>query len=154
MSPSGDLVSGLTQSSATFKVNFGSSGGKTFESSNSLQMETELEDATWSYNIILDGVENPAKTESGPNIRLSGSELSYPADRTVSLMVKVEGTAPVVTTSAEKVIMRVQELGSGNTLVGTAVLKKKMVLNPATIGETIQSQSARMSNLSQELDQL
>ena len=71
ISPSGDLVSGLTQSSATFKVNFGSSGGKTFESSNSLQMETELEDATWSYNIILDGVENPAKTEAGPNIRLS-----------------------------------------------------------------------------------
>jgi len=36
MSPSGDLVSGMTQSSATFKVNFASSGGYTFDSSNSL----------------------------------------------------------------------------------------------------------------------
>ena len=79
ISPSGDLVSGLTQSSATFKVNFGSSGGYTFESSNSLQMDTELDDATWTYNVILDGVENPAKTEAGPNIRLTGWELSYPS---------------------------------------------------------------------------
>jgi hypothetical protein len=154
ISPSGDLVSGLTQSSANFKVNFGSSGGHTFESSNSLQMETELEDATWTYNVILDGVENPAKTEAGPNIRLSGWELSYPSDREISLKVKVAGTAPVVTNSTEKIIMRVRELGTGNTLVGTDVVKKKMVLNPATIGNTIQSESARMSSLRQELDQL
>ena len=154
MSPSGDLVSGLTQSSATFKVNFASSGGYTFDSSNSLQMETELENATWTYNVVLDGVENPAKTEAGPNVRLSGWELSYPSDREISLNVKVSGTAPVVTTSAEKIIMRVRELGSGNTLVGTEVVKKKMVLNPATIGDTIRSESARMSSLRQNLDQL
>jgi hypothetical protein len=154
ISPSGDLVSGQTQSSASFTVNFGSSGGYTFENTNSLQMETELEDATWSYSIILDGIENPAKTESGPNIRLSGWELSYPSDRTISLKVKVAGTAPVVTTSAEKIVMRVRELGSGNTLVGTEVVKKKMVLNPSTIGESVQSESARMSSLRNELDRL
>lgn len=154
MSPSGDLVSGQTQSSASFTVNFGSSGGYTFETTNSLQMETELADATWSYNVILDGIENPANTEAGPNIRISGWELSYPSDRTISLKVKVAGTAPVVTDSTEKVILRVRELGSGNTLVGTEVVKKKMVLNPAKIGETIQSESARMSSLRNELDQL
>jgi len=154
MSPSGDLVSGLTQSSANFKINFGSSGGYTFDSSNSLQMETELADATWSYNVILDGVENPAKTEAGPNIRLSGWELSYPSDREISLKVKVSGTAPVVTNSAEKIIVRVRELGSGNTQIGTEVVKKKMVLNPATIGDSIQSESVRMSSLRQKLDQL
>jgi hypothetical protein len=154
MSPSGDLVSGQTQSSASFTVNFGSSGGYTFENTNSLQMETELADATWSYIVILDGIENPANTVAGPNIRISGWELSYPSDRTISLKVKVAGTAPVVTNSSEKIIMRVRELGTGNTLVGTEVVKKKMVLNPATIGETIQSESARMSSLRNELDQL
>lgn len=154
LSPSGDLVSGQTQSSALFTVNFGSSGGYTFETTNSLQMETELADATWSYNVILDGIENPANTEAGPNIRISGWELSYPSDRTISLKVKVSGTAPVVTDSTEKIIFRVRELGSGNTLIGTEVVKKKMVLNPAKIGETIQSESARMSSLRNELDQL
>jgi hypothetical protein len=68
--------------------------------------------------------------------------------------VKVAGTAPVVTTSAEKIVMRVRELGSGNTLVGTEVVKKKMVLNPSTIGESVQSESARMSSLRNELDRL
>jgi hypothetical protein len=154
ITPSGDLVSGQTRSSASFKVNFGTSGGKTFENANTLHMDTELEDVTWSYSVILDGIENPTKTEAGPNIRLSGWELSYPSDREISLKVKVEGTAPVVTKSAEKNIMRVRELDSRNSVVGTEVVKKKMVLNPATIGETIQSESARMSSLRQELDQL
>jgi hypothetical protein len=117
-------------------------------------METDLSDATWSYNIILDGAENPAKTEAGPNIRLSGWELSYPSDRQISMKVKVAGTAPVVTNSTEKNILRVRELDSRNTLIGTEVVKKKMVVNPATIGNTIQSESARLSSLRQDLDEL
>ncbi|MDD1711431.1 MAG: hypothetical protein LUQ37_11070 [Methanoregulaceae archaeon] len=152
--PSGDLVSGQTGTSASFNVNFGGSGGYTFDSGNILKMDTELASPTWTYNIILDGVENPAKTEAGPNIQLSGWELSYPSDRTISLKVKVAGTAPVVTNSSEKTVMRVRELGSSNMLVGTEVVKKKMVLNPAAIGDTIQAESARMSILRQDLDQL
>lgn len=154
ITPSGDLVSGQTQSSASFKVNFVSSGGYTFDSGNSLQMETDLTNATWTYNTILDGIENPSKTEVGTNIRLSGWELSYPSTREISLKVKVAGTAPVVTTSTEKIIVKVREVGSSNTLVGTEVVKKKMVLNPATLGDSIQSESARLSSLRQELDQL
>lgn len=154
ITPSGDLVSGQSQASATFTVNFGITGGKTFENANTLQMETDLSDATWSYNIILDGAENPAKTEAGPNIRLSGWELSYPSDRQISMKVKVAGTAPVVTNSTEKNILRVRELDSRNTLIGTEVVKKKMVVNPGTIGNTIQSESARLNSLRQDLDEL
>jgi hypothetical protein len=154
ISPSGDLVSGQTKSSASFKVNFVSSGGYTFDSGNSLQMETDLTNATWTYNTILDGIENPSKTEVGTNIRLSGWELSYPSNREISLNVKLAGTAPVVTNSTEKIIVKVREVGSSNALVGTEVVKKKMVLNPATLTDTIQAESARMSSLRQELDML
>jgi hypothetical protein len=152
--PSGDLVSGQTEASASFTVNFVSSGGYTFDKENTLRMDTELADPTWTYIIIQDGVEFPAKTDAGPNVQLSGWELSYPSDREISLKVKVAGTAPVVTNSSEKIIMRVRELSSSNTLVGTEVVKKKMVLNPAAIGDTIQSESARMSTIRQKLDQL
>ncbi len=154
ITPSGDLVSGQTQSSASFKINFVSSGGYTFDSGNSVQMETDLADATWTYNTVLDGIENPSKTEAGSNIRLSGWELSYPSSREISLKVKVAGTAPVVTNSTEKIIVKVREVGSNNNLVGTEVVKKKLVLNPATLGDSIQSESARLSSLRQELDQL
>ncbi len=154
ITPSGDLVSGQTQSSASFKVNFVSSGGYTFDSGNSLQMETDLADAIWTYNSVLDGIETPSKTEAGTNIRLSGWELSYPSNHEISLNVKVAGKAPVVTNSTEKIIVKVREVGRSNTLVGTEVVKKKMVLNPATLGDSIQSESARLSGLRQELDQL
>jgi hypothetical protein len=154
ITPSGDLVSGQTQSSASFKVNFVSSGGYTFDNGNSLQMETDLADAIWTYNSVLDGIETPSKTEAGTNIRLSGWELSYPSNHEISLNVKVAGKAPVVTNSTEKIIVKVREVGRSNTLVGTEVVKKKMVLNPATLGDSIQSESARLSGLRQELDQL
>ncbi|HIH27527.1 MAG TPA: hypothetical protein HA256_06080, partial [Methanoregulaceae archaeon] len=76
ITPTGDLVSGVTRASASFTVSFPSSGGYTYDSTNILQMDTDLDQPTWTYNTILDGIENPSKTESGPNIRVSGWELS------------------------------------------------------------------------------
>ncbi|KUG15557.1 hypothetical protein ASZ90_014802 [hydrocarbon metagenome] len=154
ITPTGDLVSGVTRSSASFTVSFPSSGGYTFDSTHILQMDTDLDQPTWTYNTILDGIENPSKTESGPNIRVSGWELSYPSSRTVSLKVKVDGTAPTVAISEEKIIFRVRETDSRNVVVGTEVVRKKLVINPATLGESIQTESARLTGIRSSLDQL
>lgn len=154
ITPTGDLVSGVTRASASFTVSFPTSGGYTFDSTHILQMDTDLDQPTWTYNTILDGIENPSKTESGPNIRVSGWELSYPSSRTVSLKVKVDGTAPTVTTSEEKIIFRVRETDSRNVVVGTEVVRKKLVINPATLGEAIQTESARLTGIRSSLDQL
>lgn len=155
ITPSGDLVSGLTSASASFIVNFPSSGGYTFDSGNTLAMDTQLDDATWTYSVVLDGIENPSKTENGPNIRISGWELSYPSDRTISLKVKMQGTAPAVDKSEEKILLRVRELSGGNVAVtGSEVVKTKMVLNPASIGETISAESANLTALRTKIDEL
>lgn len=154
ITPTGDLVSGVTRASANFTISFSSSGGYTFDSSNILQLDTDLDQPVWTYSTVLDGIENPSKTESGPNIRISGWELSYPSPRTVSLKVKLDGVAPTVTTSAEKIIYRVRETDSRNVVVGTAVERKKLVINPATLGESIQSESARLTGIRSSLDQL
>jgi hypothetical protein len=155
ITPSGDLVSGQTRASASFTVLFSSSGGYTFDSDNVLSMDTELDNPTWTYSIIMDGIENPSKTIVGPNIRLSGWELSYPSDREISLKVKMEGTAPQVDTSMEKNVFRVRELDNRNSVVtGTEVTKKKMVLNPASIGEGVTTQVAVLADLKSRIDSL
>jgi hypothetical protein len=154
ITPTGDLVSGVTRASASFTVSFPSSGGYTYDSTHILQMDTDLDQPTWTYNTILDGIENPSKTESGPNIRVSGWELSYPSSRTVSLKVRLDGIAPTVATSDEKIIFRVRETDSRNVVVGTEVVRKKLVINPATLGEAIQTESARLTGIRSSLDQL
>lgn len=155
ISPSGDLVSGVTRASASFIINFPSSGGYTFDNDHTLQMDTELDDAIWTYSILLDGIENPSKSEAGPNIRLSGWELSYPSNREISLKVKVQGTAPVVDVSKEQILVSVRELDNRNAVVtGSQVTKTKMVLNPETIGDSAAAESATLTALRSRIDQL
>jgi len=118
-------------------------------------MDTDLNGATWTYSVVLDGIENPSKTENGPNIRLSGWELSYPSDRTISLKVKMQGTAPTVDKSEDKILLRVRELSGSNTLItGSEVVKTKMVLNPASSGGTISAESANLTALRTRIDEL
>ena len=155
ISPSGDLVSGVTRASASFIINFPSSGGYTFDNDHTLQMDTELDDAVWTYSILLDGIENPSKSEAGPNIRLSGWELSYPSNREISLKVKVEGTAPVVDLSKEQILVSVREIDNRNAVVsGSQVTKTKMVLNPETIGDSAEAESATLTALRPRIDTL
>jgi hypothetical protein len=155
ISPSGDLVSGQTQASASFSIMFSSSGGYTFDNDHVLAMDTELDDPTWTYSTVIDGNENPSKTVVGPNIRLSGWELSYPSDRDISVNVKMMGTAPQVDTSTEKIVIRVRELDDKNGVVsGTEVTKTKMVLNPASISQTVTSQVAALAGIKDKIDQL
>ena len=155
ISPSGDLVSGKTEASASFSVMFSSSGGYTFDSDHVLSMDTELDNPTWAYSLIMDGNENPAKSVVGPNIRLSGWELSYPSSQEISLKVKLAGTAPQVNTSTEKIVLRVRELDNRNVVItGTEVTKKKMVINPASVAQNASSQGAVLADLKARIDKL
>jgi len=154
ITPTGDLASGVTRASASFTISFPSSAGYTFASTNILQLDTDLNQPVWTYSTILDGIENPTKTESVPNIRISCWELSYPSSRTVSLKVKLDGIAPTVTTSEEKTLFRVRETDSRNVVVGSAVERKKLVINTATLGDSIQTESARLTGIRASLDHL
>lgn len=155
ITPSGDLVAGKTQASASFNILFSSSGGYTFDNSHVLSMDTELADPIWTYSLFTDGNENPSKTFTGPNIRLSGWELSYPSDRDISVKARLEGTAPSVNTSKEQIVLRVRELDNRNTVVsGTEVVKKKMVINPSSVGQTSSSASVQLAAIKTQLDAL
>jgi len=153
--PSGDLVSGKTQASADFTVLFSSSGGYTFDNDHVLVLDTELDNPTWTYSMVMDGIENPSKTVTGPNIRLSGWELSYPSDREISLKGKMMGTAPVVETSTNKTVIRVREVDDRNNVIsGTEAIRKKMVLNPSSINQGVGAQTSTVADLKARIESL
>ena len=153
--PSGDLVSGKTQASADFTVLFSSSGGYTFDNDHVLVLDTELDNPTWTYSMVMDGIENPSKTVTGPNIRLSGWELSYPSDREISLKGKMMGTAPVVETSTNKTVIRVREVDDRNNVIsGTEAIRKKMVLNHSSINQGVGTQTSTVADLKARIESL
>jgi hypothetical protein len=155
INPSNNLVSGQTQVSVSFVIDFASSGGYTFDSENTLQMSTDLDSATWSYVIIQDEIENPAILEIGPNVNINGWVLSYPSSRTISMRVNMNGVAPQVSTSEEKTVIKVAELSSvGSVISGTEVEKTALVLNPAQIDEVIASAIIELNNLKGSIDSL
>lgn len=155
ITPSTDLISGQTAVRSTFTINFPASGGETFSSENTLQLSTELDNPTWTYILVLDEVDNPSKTEVGPNVNINGWILSYPSKRELSMKVTLEGTAPTVTGSEEKIIVRVRELGSsGGSIASSEVVKKKLVINPSQIQQSITSAGSSLASLRSQIDQI
>ncbi|HUU75605.1 MAG TPA: hypothetical protein VMW63_05900 [Methanoregulaceae archaeon] len=155
ISPSGDLVSGQTQVSVSFVIEFASSGGYTFDNENTLQMSTDLDSATWSYVIIQDGVENPAALEVGSNVNINGWVLSYPSNREISMRVNMNGMAPQVDTSEEKVVIGIAELSSRGSVISSSVVEKTaLVLNPSQIDEVITSGKIELNSIRSSLDSL
>lgn len=154
ITPSSDLISGQTQVRATFTINFPSTGGYTFDDENTLQFSSEMNNPTWNYAIIKDGIENPSKTEVGQNVNIHGFELSYKKAE-ISMKVTMEAGAPTVTNSEEKIVFSVRELNSARAVIkSTEVMKKKMVINPSQIQSSISDSKNRLSALQGQIDQL
>lgn len=153
ITPSGSLISGQTQVRSTFIIEFPASGGKTFDDTNSLQLSSEMDNPTWTYSLVLDEVENPSKTEVGQNVNINGWLLSYPAKRELSMKVTMEGTAPVVDGTSEKIVISVKELDSkGKAIASSEVTKKALIINPSQVKESIQQAREKLASLRSEID--
>lgn len=140
ITPSSNLVSGETSVRSTFTVNFIPSGGETFPDSHNLQLASEMDSPSWTYAIILDGIENPSKTEIGQNININGWLLSYPSNRELSIKVTMEAKAPVVQSTQEKIVLAVRELDNqGTTISGSEVVKTKIVEPKSTTTISVSS---------------
>ncbi len=156
ISPSSDLISGQTQVRTTFVINFPSSGGTTFNQENTLQLSSDMNNPTWTYAIVQNGIENPSSTAVGQNVNINGFVLSYSSSKNeISMKVTMEAVAPTVTTSEEKNVLVVRELNSAGAVIkNTEVTKKKLVINPAQITSSINDAKSRLSALQGEIDQL
>jgi hypothetical protein len=153
IAPASDLVSGQTHVSVSFVIDFPASGGETFSSDNSLQMSTDLADARWSPVLVLDGVETQMPDEVGSIVHINGWELSYPAKRALSMRVTMEGTAPIVSTSQSKTILRVATVsGKGAVVPGSEVIRQGYVINPSSMQSSVSGAQRDLSAFRALLD--
>lgn len=155
ITPNGDFISGETQASVSFVVDFPGEGGQTFDSQASLRFSTDLENAQWSPILIQNGIENVRPVQSGQSISINGWELSYPTSKNeISLRVSLEGTAPKVTPSKNITVVKIAELNGKNTeKKDTAVTRERFVTNPQDMKGDITKKRAELENLRTLIDQ-
>ncbi len=151
--PSGALTPS-TPVTVSFKVGFTASSGDTFPSGSDLVMTTDLTDAKWTYTLILDGVENPRNPVGGKTLDLSGFELSYPSKVDESIRVTLEGTAPTVDTTTQKVMVAVNEYDqNGNIVTSETVNQTALVINTGDVARVVSEENTNLSTFRSHIDE-
>lgn len=151
--PSGDLLPG-TPVTVSYKIDFAASAGETFPSSNSIQMITDLEKPKWTWTLLLNGVENPRPQEGGRMLELSGWDLSYPSDIEESLRVTLEGTAPTVTATSNKTVIKIQEVDSRNAVISSSVIEHtRLIVNTGEISTAISTANSNLQAFQAHIDE-
>jgi hypothetical protein len=147
--PSGSLTPS-TPVTVQFKIE--SSG--VFPSGGEIQLFTDLDKPTWTYTIIVNGVENLRPVMGGRTLSISGFELSYKTSDEVSVRVTLEGVAPSVTQTTDKTLVRITEYdGNGKPVTSTQVEKTAMVINTGEVVSTIATADADLQVYRTHMDE-
>ncbi len=135
-SPNAPLVTGRQQQ-VTANYYTGASGSATFIRSHMLQMQTDLVNARWNIQVIVDGRNAAQQSASGSAAFVNGALLSYPEYNDVSLEVTVDGVVPPVQHD-QVMVLQVEEINnSGGVVPGSIItLTQPMAGQPAAAVQT------------------
>jgi hypothetical protein len=151
--PSGSLTPG-TPVIVSFNVDLSGAGDETFTSGNELQMSTDLDSSKWSYSLVLDGVVTEQPSNTGRVLSVSGWVLAYPSEMEESLRVTLEGTAPAVTKTTNKTLVKVQEVDSRNNIITSSVVERTaVVVNIAEIRSKVTEQESALQTYRSHIDE-
>jgi hypothetical protein len=116
----------------------GPSGATTFIKGHELQMQTDLANAPWNIQVLLDGRNAAQQSASGSAAFLNGEILSYSTNHDVSLSVTVDGTVPQ-TQSDQVMMLQVEEIdNSGNIVPGSMIpLIQPVAGQPVPAAQTV-----------------
>lgn len=153
VSPSGSLTPG-TQVTVTCMIQFTGSG-ETFPSENTLDLYTDLDNPKWNAVLVLNDIDNPQPLDAKKNVYLTGWILSYQSsDIEENLRLTLQGTAPSVTSTTEKIMLRIQELDSRNNVISSSVVtEKRSVINVAEINSLISTRESELQSLRTNIDE-
>jgi len=151
--PSGSLTPG-TPVTVTFKIDFTASGTETFPSGDELEMSTDLEKPTWTYSLVLDGVDTPQPSSTGRMLSASGWILSYPSSVEESLKVTLQGTAPDVSQTTNKTMIKIQEVDSHNNILTNSIVERTAVIvNVAEVQSKVSGMEATLQTFRSHIDE-
>jgi len=111
------VIGGHQQVNAKYYI--GPSGATTFINGHTLQMQTELTNAQWNIQVILDGRNAAQQSASGSVAFVNGEILSYSTNNDVSLSVTIDGVVPQ-TQNNQVMLLEVEEIdNTGNVVPGS-----------------------------------
>ncbi|MFA4849134.1 MAG: hypothetical protein WC626_05345 [Methanoregula sp.] len=125
-----------------------------FSSADDLQFFTELESPKWTYTIIVNGIENLRPSMGGKTLTITGFELGYKTADEVSVRATLEGKAPSVTSTADKTIIRIQEMGSnGAAITSSKVERTAKVINTGEVTSAIAARDTDLQTYRTHIDE-
>lgn len=129
VSPSGNLYPG---NSVNVSYTVYAASGTAFPSYDDLQFVTELDDPSWTYSVVWNGVKNTRPVTGGRILTISGFELRYEDGDAVDVEVVLHGTIPSGTAlGANKTLVKIQELDSrGYSIAYSAVTIDHLIGEP------------------------
>ena len=118
-----------------FSITIVPSGGQTFADGHSLQLTTDLLNATWNLTVFVDGIQAAVIPATGSTAFVNGYLLSYPTLRDVYVNVTLTGTTPPGVNSGQDLV-QVSELdNAGNPFPGSGFTMP--LLYPTTRATTL-----------------
>ncbi len=149
--PDGPLTQG-TPVIVSFKVDFpAEEKGITFPNGNELQFSTDLDSPTWEYYLVLDGREELQPRNTGRVLAISGWVLNYPGEVEESLVLHLEGKAPVVSHAMNKTLLKIAEYESCSPL--NVYERTTIVINPAIVSESTERIKNRLPHFQSDIDE-
>ncbi|HUH78424.1 MAG TPA: DUF3821 domain-containing protein [Methanoregula sp.] len=83
-----------------------------FPADNDLVFFTNLDKPRWTYTIYVNGISNIRPLQNGSTLDINGFELNYKASDKVSVGVTLQGTAPVVSSTQDRIIYQITQIGN------------------------------------------
>ena len=129
ITPSGNLYPGNSVN-VTYTVY--AAYGTAFPTYNDLQFITELDDPTWTYSVLVNGVKNTRPVTGGRTLTVNGFELGYREQDEVTVQVVLKGSIPAGTAwGTNKTLVKIQELDArGYAIAYSAVNIDQLVGEP------------------------
>jgi hypothetical protein len=136
--PTPHLVIGSPQD-MTARYYLGPSGATTFIPGHQLQMQTELVNARWDIQVLLNGRNAAQQSASGSTAFVNGALLSYSPNNDVSLEITIDGIVPR-TQGGQVIVLQVKEIdNSGSVVPGSEITISQPVAGepPTTLQTTL-----------------
>jgi hypothetical protein len=111
-------------------------GATTFSRYHTLQMQTDLVNARWNIQVIVNGIPAAQQSASGTAAFVNGYLLSYPTTSDLSFTVAINGTVPA-SAGTTMTVLQVTELDNGGAPVpGSSITVSAPLMSPPPVNET------------------
>jgi len=106
--------------------------GTTFPKDHELQLQTQLTEARWNIQVIVDGHNAASQPASGSAAFINGMLLSYSVNHDVQFTVTITGNVPTSATGTVTVLDMVEIDNSNNVVPGSEIVISQPVAGAGT----------------------